>query len=182
MIYHKKISETRTFRGFNRDGIIAATIYISCRINGYPRTAKEIATVFKLDNTSATKGCKNAIGIINEIEEDVCNNNKTSFCKTTPLSFIDRYCSKLGINQELTTVCKFIATLIQKHDLIPENTPHSIAAGIVYYVSIMCNLSVCKKNINIISEISEVTINKCYKKLEQHKSELIPAVILKKYG
>ena len=181
MIYHKKISETITFRGFNRDGIIAATIYISCRINGYPRTAKEIATVFKLDNTSATKGCKNAIVIINEIEENVCNNDKTSFCKTTPLSFIDRYCSRLGINQELTKVCKFIATLIQKHDLIPENTPHSIAAGIVYYVSVMCNLNVCKKNINIISEISEVTINKCYKKLESLNTEFIPKKILVKY-
>ena len=40
MIVHKKISEAKTFRGCNRDGIIAATIYISCRINNYPRSAK----------------------------------------------------------------------------------------------------------------------------------------------
>ena len=182
MIYHKKISEIKTFRGFNRDGIIAATIYISCRINGYPRTAKEIATIFKLDNTSATKGCKNATLIINDLETDMNNNEKTAFCKTTPISFIERYCSKLGINSELTTVCKFIATLIQKKELIPENTPHSIAAGIVYYVSITCNLNVCKKNINLISEISEVTINKCFKKLEGLNIELIPKVILNKYN
>ena len=182
MIYHKKISETRTFRGYNRDGIIAATIYISCRINGYPRTAKEIATVFKLDNTSATKGCKNAICIINEIEQNVCNNDKTLFCKTTPLSFIDRYCSRLGINQELTMVCKFIASIIEKHDLIPENTPHSVAAGIVYFVAQSCNLNVSKKNVNKCSEISEVTINKCYKKLDKIKTELIPQIILKKYA
>ena len=62
--YHKKISEERTFRGLNRDGIISASIYISCRINNNPRTAKEIATIFNLDNTSATKGCKNAVTII----------------------------------------------------------------------------------------------------------------------
>lgn len=182
MIYHKKISEIKTFRGFNRDGIIAATIYISCRINGYPRTAKEIATIFKLDNTSATKGCKNATLIINDLETDMNNNEKTAFCKTTPISFIERYCSKLGINSELTTVCKFIATFIQKKELIPENTPHSIAAGIVYYVSITCNLNVCKKNINLISEISEVTINKCFKKLEGLNIDLIPKVILNKYN
>ena len=29
ILYHKKISEAKTFRGCNRDGIIAATIYIS---------------------------------------------------------------------------------------------------------------------------------------------------------
>ena len=181
MIYHKKLSEAKTFRGCNRDGIIAATIYISCRINQYPRTAKEIASIFYLDNTSATKGCKNASSIINELEHSTENNNKTLFSKTTPLSFIDRYCSKLGINIELTKVCNFIATIIETKDLIPENTPHSIAAGIVFYVAHNCNLNICKKKVNVVSEISEVTINKCFKKLEQLNMTFIPNHILKKY-
>ena len=181
MIYHKKISEAKTFRGCNRDGIIAATIYISCRINDYPRTAKEIATMFHLDNTSATKGCKNASTIINEIEHSMANEDKTLFSKTTPSSFIDRYCSKLGINNELTMVSKFVAKIIETKYLIPENTPHSIAAGIVYYVAQLCNLNICKKKISLVSEISEVTINKCFKKLEQLNMELIPKKIIAKY-
>lgn len=181
MIYHKKISETKTFRGCNRDGIIAATIYIACRINNFPRTAKEIATMFFLDNTSATKGCKNATCIINEIEHSMENSNKTIFYQTTPISFIERYCSRLNINQEITKVCIFVAMQIEKHKLIPENTPHSIAAGIIYYVSQMCKLNICKKNVNQVSEISEVTINKCYKKIESLNIELIPKKILNKY-
>ena len=182
IVVHKKLSEAKTFRGCNRDGIIAATIYISCRINNYPRSAKEIATIFFLDHTSATKGCKNATTIINELEHTLSNNNKTSFSKTTPSSFIERYCSKLGINNELTKVCKFIALIIEKRDLIPENTPHSIAAGIVYYTAQLCNLNICKKKVSGVSEISEVTINKCYKKLEQLNIELIPKQILNKYN
>ena len=71
--FHKKISDAKTFRGLNRDSIIAASVYISCRVNNYPRTPKEIATIFNLDNTSATKGCKNALSIINEIENDNTN-------------------------------------------------------------------------------------------------------------
>jgi transcription initiation factor TFIIB len=182
MRYHKKISEAKTFRGLNRDGIIAASIYVSARINNYPRTAKEIATIFHLDNTSATRGCKNAISIINDMEHDMDNSDKTSLCRTTPLSFIDRYCSRLSINAELTKLCKFIAIRIQNKDLIPENTPHSIAAGIIYFVSQECNLNVSKRNVNNISEISEVTINKCYKKLESMRSELIPQPIISKYS
>jgi transcription initiation factor TFIIB len=181
MIYHKRISEAKTFRGLNRDGIIAASIYISARINNFPRTAKEIATIFYLDNTSATKGCKNAISIINEIEHELTNENKTSLCKTTPLTFIDRYCSKLNINLELTKLCKFVAIRIQNNNIIPENTPHSIAAGIVYFISQECNLNISKKTVNNVSEISEVTINKCYKKLDSIKEQLIPVVILSKY-
>lgn len=182
--FHKQISEAKTFRGLNREGIIAASIYISCRVNNFPRTAKEIADIFNLDNTSATKGCKNALSIINDIEHKNNNNNDDilTINKTTPLSFIERYCSKLNINNELTSLCKFIAHKIDKNNLIPENTPHSIAGGIIYFVSQICNLNIPKSTINSISKISEVTINKCYKKLEQHKEVLIPAVILNKYG
>ena len=179
--YHKLISETKTFRGLNRDGIIAASIYVACRVNNYPRTAKEIAAIFYLDNTSATKGCKNALSIINGTEHNFENSDKISLCKTTPISFIERYCSKLSINIELTNVCKFIAIRIEQNNLIPENTPHSIAAGIVYFVAQVCNLNITKKNVNLISEISEVTINKCYKKLEHITDQLIPIKILEKY-
>ena len=181
--YHKKISEYElTFRGDNRDGILAASIYISCRINNYPRTAKEIATIFHLDVTSATKGCKNALSIVNNLEKDMVNADKTLFCKTKPEAFIERYCSKLNINSELTRVCQFIAMKIEKTELMPENTPHSIAAGVVYFIAQICKLNISKRDVKNISEISEVTINKCFKKIEKLKDDLIPAIILKKYS
>ena len=182
MRYHKMISEQKTFRGLNREGIIAASIYIAARTNGFPRTAREIATVFHLDNTSATRGCKNAVSITNEIENGLHNDEKTNLCQTTPVAFIDRYCSRLGLNAELTKLCKFIATRIQNNNLIPENTPHSIAAGIIYFVAQVCRINVNKKAVNQVSEISEVTINKCYKKLDEMRDKLIPKAIIDKYN
>ena len=179
MRQHKKISVMKTFRGYNRDGIIAASVYIACRIHNYPRTAKEIATIFHLDNTSATKGCKNAGQILNNIETD---SNRTHYCETKPDNFIERFCSKLNINKELTKVCMFVAHKIEENNYIPENTPISVAAGIVYFVAQNCNLNISKKNVNIASKTSEVTINKCYKKLELIKDKLLPAVIIKKYS
>jgi transcription initiation factor TFIIIB Brf1 subunit/transcription initiation factor TFIIB len=106
---------------------------------------------------------------------------KTSFCKTKPEAFIERYCSKLSINNELTKLCQFISLKIEKKNLMPENTPHSIAAGIVYFIAQTCKLNISKRDVKNVSEISEVTINKCFKKLEKMQEELIPAVILKKY-
>ena len=183
--YHKKISDyDLTFRGDNRDGIIAASIYIACRINNYPRTAKEIATIFHLDVTSATKGCNNALGIINKLEKNMDNAEKTNFGKTTPEAFIERYCSKLNINSELTRLCQFISMQIDKKYSMPENTPTSIAAGIVYFVSQTFCLNINKRDIKNVSEISEVTINKCYKKIENIASNenIVPPTILKKYN
>ena len=182
MVQHKKLSELKTYRGSNRSGIIAASIYISCRIHKYPRTAKEIAVIFHLDIQSATKGCKNAVHLLNSIEKNTISNEKTHFCQTNPLDFIERYCSKLNMNDELTKVCEFVAVKLQENDLIPENTPHSVAAGIVYFVAQSCKLNISKNNVNKVSEISEVTINKCYKKLDKFKEQLIPGIILEKYS
>ena len=179
--YHKQISDEKTFRGLNRDGIIAASIYISCRINNYPRTAKELAVIFHLDTKSATKGCKNAITILNNLEKDKESNDKTRLCKTTPYDFIERYCSRLNFNQKLTKICQFVAKKIEKDNYIPENTPHSVAAGIIYFVAELCKLNITKKDVNKVSEISEVTINKCFKKLVDIKTKLIPPSILSKY-
>ena len=179
---HKRISEHKTFRSLNRDGVVGASIYIACKIHNCPRTPKEIATIFNLDNTSATKGCKNAVGIINELESNLDNSEKTNFCKTKPEAFIERYCSRLSMNDELTKVCQFIAVMIEKQNLIPENTPHSIASGIIYFVACMCNLPITKKDVNRISDMSEVTINKCYKKLYDMRDKLIPKMIIAKYA
>jgi len=180
--YHKKISEMKTFRGCNRDGVIAASIYIASRVNNFPRTAKEIAMIFNLENTSATRGCKNAVHLVNEMENNMENTDKTYFHQTFPLAFIERYCSRLNINAELTKLCQFVALRIQKNNYMPENTPHSVAAGIIYFVVQVCHLNISKRAVNKISKISEVTINKCYKKLEKIKNELIPSVILRKYN
>ena len=182
--YHKKISEydELSFRGDNRDGILAASIYISCRINDSPRTPKEIATIFHLDVTSATKGCKNALEIINNLEKNMGNKEKTNLGTTKPEAFIERYCSKLNINNELTKLCKFVSLKIEKKNIMPENTPDSIAAGVVYFISQLCKLNISKRDVKNVSEKSEVTINKCYKKLEKMTDDLIPLAILTKYS
>jgi transcription initiation factor TFIIB len=182
LYYHKIVSEQKTFRSLNRDGIIAASIYISGRINNFPRTAKEIAAIFHLDNTSATKGCKNAITIINQLEKNKEGDEKTTLHQTKPVTFIERYCSKLNMNKELTKLCMFLAMKIDKENTMPENTPHSVAAGIIYFVSQLCNLNITKQEVRSISEISEVTINKCTKKLEKIQHSIIPKAILEKYS
>jgi len=182
MAIHKDISEQKMFRGMNRDGIKAASIYLSCRLNECPRTAHEIAEIFKLDKTSATYGCSMAVNILCNIDRNGSSNTSAELCSTTPASFIERFCSRLNINSELTMLCKFIAQKIDKNDYIKNNTPQSIAAGIVYFISQICNLSITKTDVKRICDVSEVTINKCYKKMDSMRDKLIPSCILDKYN
>jgi len=182
MTIHKDISQQKMFRGMNRDGIKAASIYISCRLNGCPRTAHEIAEIFRLDKTSATTGCSMAVNILHNIERNIEPANKTELCATLPSSFIERYCSRLNFNKEMTMLSKFVANKIEKESIITDNIPHAIAAGIVYFVSQICQMDTTKQEVKIICGVSEVTINKCYKKLEAIKETLIPSFIMNKYS
>jgi transcription initiation factor TFIIB len=181
MAIHKDISEQKMFRGMNRDGIKSASIYISCRLNGCPRTAHEIAEIFHLDKTSATTGCSMAVNILHNIERNVDPSKQADLCLTLPSSFIERYCSRLNFNQELTILSKFIANKIEQNSYITDNIPHAIAAGIVYFIAANCNLHVTKQDVKQVCGVSEVTINKCYKKLEHLKDQLIPKMIIEKY-
>ena len=182
MVIHKDISEQKMFRGMNRDGIKAASIYISCRQNGCPRTAYEIAEIFKLDKTSATNGCSMAVNILYNIERNVDSSKQTDLCTTLPSSFIDRYCSRLNYNKELTMLSKFVTNKVEKNNIITDNIPHAIAAGIVYFVAQSCQQNVTKQDIKLISGVSEVTINKCFKKLDAIRDVLLPKAIIDKYA
>jgi len=182
MAIHKDISEQKMFRGMNRDGIKAASIYISCKLNGCPRTAHEIAEIFKLDKQSTTLGCSNAIKILNNVERSVEFSNKSEFKTTTASSFIERYCCKLGITQELTLLAKFIAIKTEQTELLCDNTPQSSAAGIIQFIIQTFQLGITKSNIKSVCGVSEVTICKCSKKMESIKDQLIPQTMLKKYG
>ncbi len=182
MVIYKDISEQQIFRGVNRDGIKAASIYISCRLNGCPRTSHEIAEIFQLDKAAATNGCSKAMTILNNIERSHVKTDTTarsSMCSTTPSQFIDRYCTKLNLQGQSIMLARFVANKLEKDSIITDNTPQSIAAGIVYFVSQVCGLGISKVDINKVCGVSEVTINKCYKKMDLIKDKLVPAALMK---
>ena len=98
-----------------------------------------------------------------------------------PSLFIERFCSKLKMQPELIKLSIFIAKKIEEHSSITDNIPPAIAAGLIYFVSYNCNLSITKLEIRKITGICDVTINKCFQKMEKIKTELIPPIIFEKY-
>ena len=123
-----------------------------------------------------------AVTILNNIERNYQPHEQTDLGTTKPISFIERYCSKLNINTELTKLAMFICKKIETMNIINDNAPHSIAAGIIYFICNICSLNISKNDIKCICGVSEVTINKCYKKMDSVKTQLVPGVILQKYA
>ena len=180
---YKDLYEQKTFRGLKRDAIRAASIWIVCWKNGCPRTSNEIADIFKIDKNSASLGCSLAEEMLHSHERNFELSDKTQLCALIPSSFIERFCSKLQMPQDLVLLSKFIAQQVEKQNIIPDNRPQAIAAGILFFISFHCNLNYTKTNIKntLGDEVSEVTINKCFKKLNEYKTKLLPSWVFQKY-
>ena len=170
---YKTMSESKISRGDNISGLIASSICMSCKRNKVPRTAKEIAKIFNLKNTTMTRGCKKFHDIVT-----------LEVSSTTAEDFIERFCSKLNLSVEVRELCKTIIQGTMEHNIVSSNTPPSLAAATIY-MSVQvtkCESGVTKEEISKVCEISIVTLLKCYKKMYEHRSILLPTEIIFKYS
>jgi len=174
---YKQISDVRIHRGSNRNGIIASCIYKACRLQGCPRSAKEIADMFKLNISHMTKGCKKFDEIINM---NVCKNSNMSNNITKSSDFVQRFCSKLNIGTNICQICSHVCEKAEEFNLVSKCIPPSIAAGSIFLVCSLLKINITKKEISQTCQISEVTISKCYKNLYTYHQHILPTNILGK--
>jgi len=172
---YKQISDVRIHRGSNRNGIIASCIYKACRLQGSPRSAKEIADMFKLNISHMTKGCKKFDEIINM---NICKNSNMSNNITKSSDFVQRFCSKLNIGTNICQICSYVCDKAEEFNLVSKCIPPSIAAGSIFLVCSLLKINITKKEISKTCQISEVTISKCYKNLYVYHQHILPKNIL----
>jgi len=175
-VLYKAISETKISRGQNRKGIIASCVYKACKIKNVPRSHKEIANIFDISIKHMTRGCKRFDEIMNYIKYD---NKSSNIIGSKSTDYIQRFCSKLNLGQNILSICKHTCNKAEEFSLVSENTPPSIAAGTIFLVCSLLNFNISKTQISEICKTSEVTISKCYKKLLKHHKHLLPPEIVK---
>jgi len=175
---YKDIRNIKISRGINRDALVATCLMTSLNINNVSRSHKEIAAIFKINQSHITQGRKKLIELNNYIK----NNIIYKLNITKPEHFIPRNCSILNIEQKYIDLMILISKKTLKINDISENTPPSVACGIIYYISYLCKLHINKKDISLLCNISEVTINKVFKKLLNYTQLLISDNIKKLYN
>lgn len=176
---YKELSETQISRGSNRRGLTAACVYIACKLENVPRSSKEIAEIYDLKVNEMTRGVKKFLEIMDKLKNK--KNSRFKIQSSSPVDFIQRFCSKLYLDTDIVHLCEYVAFITTQLDIVDENTPPSVAAGSIFLVLSLCNLQTNKKNISDACKISEVTISKCYKKLYKERVKLIPEMAITKY-
>lgn len=178
-IMYKSISECKHFRGKNkgkcviirgknRESLIAACVFFACRRNGKTRSPKEIADLFELKYTEITKGCKNFLKLMKIRKLGI--NIGTS----KPEHFVTRFCNELKIKRQYIDQAVQIAKNIRKLNIATVHTPFSIATSSILLMADLNDLkSITKKKLSNKFGVSEVTITKTFKTIEQYKRALI---------
>jgi transcription initiation factor TFIIB len=168
---YKKLSELKLSRGDNRAGLIASSIYMSCKTHNVPRSAKEIADIFNLKTTVMNKGCKKFQEIL-----------KLELASSNASDFILRFCSKLNLDREIKDISLYVVNKADELNITSESSPVSLAAGAIYLVCIISKTEVIKKEMAAATNVSMVTISKCYKKLFNYRKYILPDEVLEKYN
>ena len=157
-------------RGVNRVSVIAACVFKACEINKNPRSTKEIAAYFKLNDKKVTRGNKQFEKIIENIEDtfmfDHLNPN-------TAEDYIRRHCQQLKIPKNYTDIAVKISNNCCKMKLASDHNPQSIAAGSILVMANYCDLGIDKKRISKLFGTSDVTIGKIYKKISPYVNALV---------
>lgn len=151
-------------RGKNRLSIIAACIFFACRRKNLTRTPREIADIFGIKHLEMNKGCKNFLKFLKIKKFNM--NMGTSNAE----HFIKRFCNMLHLKNLYAEKALKIVRNVNKLNIASVHTPYSLATSCILLMAEINKLSsITKKKLSKRFDVSEVTINKAYKKIKQYK-------------
>jgi transcription initiation factor TFIIIB Brf1 subunit/transcription initiation factor TFIIB len=173
-ILYKKISDSKHTKGerkgknrimrcINRKSMIAACVFYACKVQGEPRSPKEIADIYSLDIKHVNRGYRKFMDYID------INELFTEFKSSQSSDFIRRFSNKLNMNKENIKFALDIAENIKKLDLASTHEPPSVAAGCILLVINIKKLNINRKEISQIFKISDVTISKTYRRIYPYR-------------
>jgi transcription initiation factor TFIIB len=155
----KRAGKNRIMRCINLRSMIAACVFYACKLQGEPRSPKEIADIYDLEIKNVNKGCRRFLEFID------LESLNTEFSSSKSSDFIERFASKLSLEEQYIKIAKDISTNIHKLDIASTHEPPSVAAGCILLVAVMYHLDITKKQISDVFKISDVTISKTYRRI-----------------
>jgi len=154
-------------RGDNRTGIYGACVYYGAQLQRYSRSVKEIALMLGTSIKVVTKGIRKFNDLMKK------NSLINTISTQTPNDHIERFCKKLKLKTDQIQQIIIISNNINKLYLASNHQPTSIAAGAILIYSNLYGVDIQKKVISEVFEISNVTIDKIYKKILPFRNVIV---------
>ena len=148
---YRDAAHEKIIRGRSIEGIVAASIYISCRRFNIPRTLDEIANVSRVT--------KKEVG---RTYRFVAKKLDIKLNPTSPTDYIPRFASKLGLSGVVESKAIDIIEQVKICGLNSGKGPTGIAAASLYIAGVLLNERKSQREIAEVAGVTEVTIRNRY--------------------
>jgi len=118
----------KSLKGRTTESIIAASIYIACRIENVPRTMKEICAL--------TTVSKKEIG---KCVRKMSENKTETFAVIEAKDFLPRFCSHLSLSNDILRATVALCDVVKTLGIAASKSPISVAAAAIYLVTQLSN-------------------------------------------
>jgi len=152
-IYRKTIKMS-SLKGRSSLGILAASLYASCKICNIPRTLHEISNISKIPEKNIGRYYK----FLNKLI-------KFRIQPPSPYNYLNRFCNELDLGCDVVLKSKEILEDADENDLTKGRNPIICAAASIYLASIVCQSRRTQKEIAEIAGITELGLRNVYKKI-----------------
>ncbi|MEK6987253.1 MAG: TFIIB-type zinc ribbon-containing protein [Candidatus Thermoplasmatota archaeon] len=157
----KRALEKGLVRGRSIEGIVAAAVYAACRIDNVPRTLDELQQV--------TGVRKKAIG---KAYGAILRTLTLRVPPSHPTDYVSRFCSKLGLSNQVQTEAVRILKELDKVDRSMSLSPAGTAAAAIYLASLSCGERRPQKAIAKVAGVSEVTLRNRFQFMDEFMQQL----------
>ncbi|CAA6661756.1 unnamed protein product [Spirodela intermedia] len=162
---YKNLKDRKSIVGKPQTAVLAACLFVACRLEHAPRTVNEI---FSVANGATKKKIGQAINII---EAEMGSTLEMGTARAG--DFMRRFCSHLGMSNQ--TVKAALEAVQNSEELDIRRAPLSVAAAVIYMITQLSDEKKQLRDISLATGVAEGTIKKAYKDLYPHAAKLIPS-------
>lgn len=156
MRYYIEAFKRKLLRGRSINGMVAACIYLACRVKEIPRTLQEI-----LDDTLVN--AKDVRRCYSTLKREL----KVKTPTPDPISLIPRYIVELNLDSEIERLTVKILKEYISNFPTSGKDPKGLCAGAIYLACKIKDKSYTQKEISDSIGVTEVTLRSRYKELKQ---------------
>lgn len=159
----KSVEGKKLLKGKNLEGAVAACIYIACKLEDASRTFKEISVITGVQKREIGRCYK-------LIAKEVDTKGMVPSA-----DIVARFCSDLNLSLKIQRVATVISQKIQEIGCLTGRSPDSIAAAVIYLLTnLYPEIKDVQKDIQSVTNVTEVTIKNIYKDLLNYLDEIVP--------
>jgi transcription initiation factor TFIIB len=160
---YKNLHDIKALKGKDQDTMIAACLYVGCRLENVARSLKEFAVISHKNKTEIGKYLK-------FIQKKLKLNMETVSAK----NYMTRFCSHLKLPAWIETGAEEVASKATEMGIVAGKSPDTVAAAAIYMVCMSSDRKKSMKDVSEVTGVTETTIRNCLKDLEAYRNQLLP--------